>query len=110
MFNYRLQTKLREGNVFTDVCLSTGVDGRGRRRRSRGGRVYVLSGGRVYVQSGGRVYVEGGIGLAVRYRSKGTRVYMSRGKQVQIRDFVKRAVVDPGEPRGARPPPPHPAL
>ena len=24
---------------------------------------------------------------------------------MQIRDFVKRAVVDPGEPRGARPPP-----
>ena len=25
--NYRLQTMLREGNVFTGVCLSTGVVG-----------------------------------------------------------------------------------
>ena len=28
--NYRLQTMLREGNVFTGVCLSTGVVGMSR--------------------------------------------------------------------------------
>ena len=30
---YRLQTKFGEGNVFTEVCLSTGVEDRGRGMR-----------------------------------------------------------------------------